>query len=61
MSTRFRQLYKAQELLALRDSASDTAVMLEKFGNDDAIKGKFIFVHLKAVRNEMTSPHPSGL
>jgi hypothetical protein len=58
MSTKSRQPYKTQELLALRDSVSETAVTLEKFGDDDAIKGKFIFVHLKKRLHEIALPYP---
>ena len=34
-----RPAYKVQELLALRDSVSESAVSLDKFGDEDAIKG----------------------
>ena len=59
MSTTSRQPYKAQELLALRDSVSETAVAVEKFGDDDAIKGKFIFVHLKVRHHKVASTSPN--
>jgi len=49
MSTKSRQSYKAQELLALRGSVSETAVALEKFGDDDAIKGK---LHFRSPQNK---------
>ena len=41
MSTRSRQAYQAQELLALRDSVSENAVTLENFTDDETVKGKF--------------------
>ena len=41
MSTGSRQAYKTQELLALRDSVSETAVALDKFTDDEAVKGEF--------------------
>jgi hypothetical protein len=34
-----RPAYKVEELLALRDSVSESAISLEKFGDEDAIKG----------------------
>lgn len=34
-----RPAYKVEELLALRGSASESAVSLEKFHDEDAIKG----------------------
>jgi hypothetical protein len=46
MSTRSRQAYKTQELLALRDSVSENAVTLPKFTDDEAVKGKFTQSHL---------------
>jgi hypothetical protein len=35
----FRTAYKVEELLALRDSVSESAVSLDKFPTEDAIKG----------------------
>lgn len=32
--------YKVEELLALRDSVSESAVSLDKFVDEDVIKGK---------------------
>ena len=32
--------YKVEELLALRDSVSESAVSLDKFADEDVIKGK---------------------
>jgi hypothetical protein len=34
-----RPAYKVEELLALRGSVSESAVSLDKFGDEDAIKG----------------------
>lgn len=31
--------YKVEELLALRDSVSESAVSIEKFADEDVIKG----------------------
>lgn len=33
-------LYKVEELLALRDSVSESAVSIDKFADEDVIKGK---------------------
>lgn len=33
--------YKVDELLALRDSVSESAVSIEKFPNEDVIRGQF--------------------
>jgi hypothetical protein len=32
--------YRVEELLALRDSVSESAVSLDKFADEDVIKGK---------------------
>jgi hypothetical protein len=37
--------YTAEELLALRDSVSESAVSLERFGDEDAIKGELFPLH----------------
>jgi hypothetical protein len=36
-------LYKVEELLALRDSVSESAVSLDKFADEEVIKGKQSF------------------
>ena len=43
-----RPAYKVEELLALRGSASESAVSLEKFPDEDVIKGMSLdlFFHL---------------
>jgi hypothetical protein len=33
--------YKVEELLALRDSVSESAVSIDKFADEDVIKGQF--------------------
>lgn len=43
--------YKVEELLALRDSVSESAVSLDKFADEVVVKGKFCF-HLST----LTSP-----
>lgn len=43
MSTSNRPAYKVEELLALRGSASESAVSLEKFPDEDSIKGTSLF------------------
>jgi hypothetical protein len=40
----FRTAYKVEELLALRDSVSESAVSLDKFPTEDAIKGTFALI-----------------
>jgi hypothetical protein len=35
-----RPAYRVEELLALRDSVSESAISLEKFGDEEAIKGQ---------------------
>jgi hypothetical protein len=35
-----QQAYKVEELLAMRDSVSESAVSIEKFPNEEAIKGE---------------------
>jgi hypothetical protein len=37
-----RPAYKVEELLALRSSASESAVSLEKFPDEDVIKGMLL-------------------
>jgi hypothetical protein len=39
-----RPAYKVEELLALRGSASESAVSLDKFPDEDVIKGMFPFL-----------------
>jgi len=34
--------YKIEELLALRDSVSESAVSIEKFADEDVIKGRWL-------------------
>lgn len=36
--------YKVEELLALRDSVSESAVSLDKFKDEDVIKGTFVWL-----------------
>jgi hypothetical protein len=33
--------YKVEELLALRDSVSESAVSIDRFAHEDVIKGKY--------------------
>jgi hypothetical protein len=33
-------VYRVEELLALRDSVSESAVFIEKFADEEAIKGE---------------------
>jgi hypothetical protein len=33
--------YKVEELLALRDSVSESAVSIDRFADEDSIKGQF--------------------
>lgn len=42
-----QQAYKVEELLAMRDSVSESAVSLEKFPDEEAIKGT----------SQFTTPH----
>jgi hypothetical protein len=44
-----RPAYKVEELLALRDSVSESAISLEKFGDEEAIKGGFSSIPKNAV------------
>lgn len=37
--------YKVEELLAMRDSVSESAVSIEKFRDEDSIKGSFTSLH----------------
>ena len=46
--------YKVEELLALRASASDSAISLDKFRDEDAIKGEWSHSHR---RNPQTTVH----
>jgi hypothetical protein len=40
VGTSSRPAYKLEELLALRGSVSESTVSLEKFGDEEAIKGE---------------------
>jgi hypothetical protein len=40
-----RPAYKVEELLALRDSVSESAISLGKFGDEEAIKGESHRMH----------------
>lgn len=46
----FRTAYKVEELLALRDSVSESAVSLDKFPAEDAIKGTSVLSQSYSLR-----------
>ena len=43
--------YRVEELLAVRQSVSESAVSLEKFGDEDAIKGSSLSQHSLKLQN----------
>ncbi len=54
--------YKVEELLALRDSVSESAVSLDKFADEDVIKGKrSLYLHLShlTLHSSLITPHSS--
>jgi hypothetical protein len=56
--------YKVEELLALRDSVSESAVSSDKFADEDVIKGQSHLSHLQLCTLHFTSaiaPTPSPL
>lgn len=40
--------YKVEELLALRDSVSESAVSIDKFADEDVIKGQWLCLRLRS-------------
>jgi hypothetical protein len=50
-----RPAYKVEELLALRDSVSESAISLEKFGDEEAIKGRFSLIQSTPLTMQNTS------
>lgn len=45
--------YKVEELLALRDSVSESAVSLERFADEDVIKGWWLVISLFTLHSSL--------